>query len=160
MKSATSVRIVPFAPHHASAFKQLNYAWIERYFAVEAADTKVLEHPETEILAAGGQILMAEAEGDVIGTCALLRADTTTMELAKMAVAEPWQGHGVGRALGEAIVAAARASGARRVTLETNRKLGPALALYRKLGFRQIEIEDSEYTRCDVQMALTLDSAT
>ena len=33
-----SVAIVPYAPHHAAAFRDLNLAWIERHFVVEATD--------------------------------------------------------------------------------------------------------------------------
>ena len=40
------MRIVPFSPELASAFAALNREWIERLFALEEADLKVLENPE------------------------------------------------------------------------------------------------------------------
>ena len=45
------------------------------------------------------------------------------------------RGQGVGRALAEAALAAARAAGYRAVALETRDHVGAARALYRRLGF-------------------------
>ncbi|MEL7538547.1 MAG: GNAT family N-acetyltransferase [Pseudomonadota bacterium] len=153
---ASTPRIVAFEARHAAAFKALNYRWIRRYFEIEPSDAATLEHPDEKIIARGGRILMAELDGHSIGTCALLRVDETTVELAKMAVDDAAQGRGVGRALGNAAVAAARAMGATRLVLDSNRKLTPALALYRSLGFVEVPGSRSPYARCDIQMALDL----
>ena len=46
----------------------------------------------------------------------------------------------------------------RRVYIETNSKLGPALKLYRDAGFQPlIETIPSPYARADVQLELLLD---
>jgi GNAT superfamily N-acetyltransferase len=76
-----------------------------------------------------------------------------------MAVTESSQGAGVGRRLLEAAIAEARAAGARRLYLETNRKLGPAIRLYESMGFRHLPPErvvPSPYVRSDVSMELIL----
>ncbi|MEM1261127.1 MAG: GNAT family N-acetyltransferase [Pseudomonadota bacterium] len=152
----TTVTIVDFDAKHRRAFSALNYEWIEKYFTVEAADRTVLDDPETNILAPGGRILIAEIDHKTVGTCALLRKDSATLELAKMAVAELHQGAGVGRALGEAAVKSAREMRASRIVLESNRRLDAALGLYRSLGFAEIAAEASDYTRCDIHMELRL----
>ena len=150
------VCIVDYEPRHRDAFRELNLEWIERWFTVEDADRRALEDPEASILSPGGHILMAEREGDVIGCCALVRESDDTFELAKMAVSPAAQGHGVGRALGEAAIERARRAGGRRVELLTNSGLAPALRLYLKLGFVQVPVGDTEYARADVRMVLDL----
>ena len=99
---------------------------------------------------------MAELKDEVVGTCALMREDEGIFELAKMTVAESVRGLGVGRALGEAAIAHARAIGARRVELYTNSSLAPAISLYHALGFVDIPVGDSDFVRANVRMVLDL----
>ena len=73
-----------------------------------------------------------------------------------MAVAPAAKGHGIGRRLGEAVIARARELGAARVYLESNTVLEPALRLYRSLDFQAVESQPTPYARCNVQMLLTL----
>lgn len=167
--AGSDVRIVPYAPgraaHHA-AYRALNLAWIERHFAVEDRDRRELDDPEGQILAHGGHILMAEefvpddddnpGGGRVLGTCALLAEPDGNYELAKMAVDAAARGRGVGRALGEAAVALARACGARRVDLLSNTVLGPAIGLYRALGFVEVPLPATDYARANIKMVLDL----
>jgi GNAT superfamily N-acetyltransferase len=164
--TSAAVRIVPFDParpdHHA-AFRDLNLAWIEAHFTLEARDRHELDDPQGHILAAGGQIFMAEVDGgagpgagEVLGTCALLAEPDGACELAKMAVSETARGRGVGRALGEAAVAAARALGAPRIDLLSNTVLAPAIALYRALGFVEVPLPPSDYARANIKMVLAL----
>lgn len=146
--------ILPYIPAHRLVFRDLNRAWIERYFTLESHDLEMLNDPEGYILAGGGRILMADLDGQIVGTVALIREAPDRYELAKMAVADAAQGRGVGRALGEAAVAQARALGARRLVLESNRRLAPALALYRSLGFAEVPLADTPYARADIRMEM------
>jgi GNAT superfamily N-acetyltransferase len=156
-----AARIVAYDParaEHRAAFRDLNIAWIERHFVVEPRDRHELDDPEGHILAIGGRIFVAEsADGaTVLGTCALLPMADGAWELAKMAVHDGARGRGIGRALGEAAIAAARARGSPRVELLSNRRLAPALALYRALGFVEAPMHPSEYARADIRMTLAL----
>ena len=149
--------IVDFEPRHAEAWRTLNEAWIRRWFAIEAKDREVLDDPHGAILAKGGRIFMAEdAEGQAVGCAALLALPDGGYEVAKMTVAEGLRGSGLGKRLMQACVDAGRAAGAPRLYLETNSRLGPALALYRSFGFRDLEPTPTPYARCDVQMELAL----
>jgi GNAT superfamily N-acetyltransferase len=150
------LRIVPYRAEHAEAFRDLNLAWIRKYFTVEPRDSRDLGDPETYILTPGGYIFMAELNGDAVGTCALMREHEGVFELAKMTVAESVRGLGVGRALGEAAIAHARAIRARRVELFTNSSLTPAIALYHALGFVDVPVGDTEFVRANVRMVLDL----
>jgi GNAT superfamily N-acetyltransferase len=58
--------------------------------------------------------------------------------MKRMFVYPDQQGRGVGRALAEAIVRDARAIGYRRMLLDTSFRQAEALALYRRIGFRDI----------------------
>ncbi|RYY25293.1 MAG: MarR family transcriptional regulator, partial [Chitinophagaceae bacterium] len=49
-----------------------------------------------------------------------------------------------------------RELGARKVYLESNTKLEPAINLYYKLGFKKIAGAPSPYERCNIQMELEL----
>ncbi len=150
------VVIVPYRFEHKAAFRDINLAWIEAHFAVEPEDRHQLDHPQ-HILDAGGAIFIALMDGEPVGTTALVRTETGAFELAKMAVSPTTQGHGVGRRLGEAAIAEARRRRAKEIYLESNRKLEAAIALYRKLGFVEVDRGASPYARCDIQMALALD---
>lgn len=154
---AAQVRLLDYEPRYQAEFKQLNAEWIERYFQLEEADLKALDHPEEYILQRGGHILLAEYQGQIVGTCALIKMAADGYELAKMAVAPAAQGLRIGLRLGEAAIAKARALGAGRLYLESNTKLGPALSLYHKLGFRKtVAGAPSPYARCNIQMELLL----
>lgn len=150
------LRIVPYRADHATAFRDLNLAWISKYFVVEERDERDLSDPDTRIIAPGGHILIAELGDEVVGTCALVREDEGVYELAKMTVSESARGLGVGRALGEAAIAHARAVGARRIELLTNSALAPAISLYHSLGFVDVPVGTSEFVRADVRMVLDL----
>jgi putative acetyltransferase len=149
-----------FEPGDADSFRELNEEWITRYFRMEAKDAEALADPQSSILASGGRILFAAIDGRCIGCCALLRRRGDEFEVAKMAVASESQGKGVGRKLLMAVVEAARSAGARRLYLETNRILAPAIRLYESIGFRHLppdRIKASPYVRADVFMELILD---
>jgi putative acetyltransferase len=149
--------IVPFRPDLAPAFTRLNRAWIERLFALEDADRKVLHDPATAIILPGGQIFFA-LDGEMpVGTAAAVRISRHRYELAKMAVEPSHQGHGIGRLLGEAVIRFARTAGAHYIFLLTNSRLSGAIRLYERLGFVHYPMPPStEYSRADVYMELDL----
>lgn len=153
---SSPLHIVDYLPEHQRAFAALNYAWIERYFTIEAADRAVLDHPQEHILNPGGAILIGTCEGQVVATCALIPLPDQVVEIAKMAVSDAHQGKQFGWQLGQAAIARAREMGAHSVWLESNTILRPAIALYHKLGFREVPQQDSEYQRSNIQMTLDL----
>ena len=150
------IKIIDYLPGHKIFFKQLNYIWIKKYFTVEKEDLKLLENPEEYIIKPGGAILMAERDGNIIGTCGLLRINDGTFELVKMAVDEKERGKRIGYLLGEAAIKKAKDLGADKIQLETNSSLIPAVNLYKKLGFTEVPLNNSEYKRCDLKMILDL----
>ncbi|TDX01940.1 DNA-binding MarR family transcriptional regulator [Dinghuibacter silviterrae] len=79
-----------------------------------------------------------------------------THELAKMAVSPEAQGLGIGWLLGQAAIERARTLHLRRIYLESNTLLKPAISLYYKLGFQRIVGQPSPYERANIQMELVL----
>ncbi len=156
MTTVSEVTIVPYQPKYAADYKKLNIAWIEKYFVVEAHDIEQLDDPETYIISKGGHILFAKFEGKIVGTCALIKNADDEYELAKMAVAEEMRGKQIGKLLGQAAIEQARAAGAKRVWLESNRILTTALNLYTRLGFAEIPVTSTPYARADIRMEIWL----
>jgi GNAT superfamily N-acetyltransferase len=155
VSGAVAIRL--FQPGDEAAFHDINIAWIERFFVVEKKDRDTLEHPREAILDKGGAILMAVDGETAIGCVALIAMDEGGFELAKMGVSLDAQGKGAGRRLIQAAIAHARSCGARRLYLETNSALKPALKLYADAGFQHVKGPPSPYARADVQMELLLD---
>lgn len=152
------VRIVEYKPEYAGYFKDLNIEWLEKYFHVEEYDNKVLGNPEKHILNKGGDILFAEFEGEIVGTCALLKYNDDDYELTKMAITEKAQGNQAGKKLGLAIIERAKELKVKKLVLESNKILKPALNLYERLGFKYAykDFSTSAYQRANVYMEMII----
>jgi GNAT superfamily N-acetyltransferase len=156
----SGITVVPFRPGLADDFRRLNLDWIERLFAIEEPDRKVLENPEQAIVAKGGMIFFALDVESVVGTVAIIRFSDVRYELAKMAVATGHQRRGIGELLGRACKDWARENGAQTVFLETNSRLANAIRLYERLGFRHaVDPHPSDYARADVYMELPIEQS-
>ena len=163
--TSDSWKIRPFAPADAPAFAALNRRWIEEMFGMEEKDVRQLEHPKDSILDPGGYIAVADANGWIMGTGAILPAANAPqdgrkwMEVVKMATDVATQGRGIGSAVLTQLLDFAREQGADAVWLETNAQLEAATALYEKFGFKKLvdeEIWPTPYDRCNWQMVLEL----
>lgn len=155
----SEVEIVEFQPRYKKAFYELNRKWIERYWALEPHDIEVLENPEKHIIEKGGHIFVALYNGFPVGVCALCpmpKESAYDFELAKLAVNDSIQRKGIGHRLCDAIINKARESGGKLLFLESNTRLKPAIALYRKLGFKELLEYHPAYARGDIQMELSL----
>jgi len=155
----SDIHIRRFQLEDARAFRELNEAWIAKYFVIEDADRAALGDPSGYILQRGGHIFIAVMDGRAIGTCALIFTRQGAFEVAKMAVAEEHRGMGIGRQLLEHAVAEAKGLGAKSLSLETNTKLENAIHLYESTGFRHLppeRVAPSPYARANVFMEMEL----
>jgi putative acetyltransferase len=158
---APDVEIRLFRSEDSLAFRLLNEAWITKYFSLEEEDHVVLGDPDNRILKPGGHIFMAMADNKCIGCCALILLGPGLFEVAKMAVAEEYQGRGIGRKMLEYTIAQAKALGARSLFLGSNTRLREAIHLYESAGFRHLppeRVPPSPYERANVFMELHLES--
>lgn len=158
IRESKDVKIVEYKPEYQEAFKALNVEWISTYFEMEEADYKALDNPEEYILNKGGKILVALYENEPVGVCALIKMDNPDydFEMAKMAVSPKAQGKNIGWLLGRAIAAKAKELGAKKIYLESNTILKPAINLYYKLGFEKVFGLETPYKRCNIQMELKI----
>ncbi len=151
------VDIIAYDAQYAKDFATLNYEWLEKYFYIEDYDRKVLDHPEQYIMEPGGQILFARVGNAIVGTVALIKRGPGEYELSKMAVTETYKGLRIGQKLMYACIDYAGQHGVQRLFLDSNRKLTPALSLYKKVGFKEIPHPgDTPYERSDIRMELWL----
>ena len=73
-----------------------------------------------------------------------------------MAVSPKAQGKNIGWLPGAAMIEKARSPGARKIYLERNTILKPAINLYYKLGFQKVIGHPTPYERYNIQMELNL----
>ena len=143
------VQIIDYEPQYRQEFAEMNIEWISQYFTIEPHDLEQLENPEDYILSKGGRIFFARYGDEIIGTVALIKVSETVYEMAKMAVKPTFQGLGAGEKLGRHLIEAAKKAGCTRLFLESNRQLTPALQLYKKLGFTEVPIGETLYSRAN-----------
>ena len=152
MNPENQVQIIPFTDDLKEAIKTLNEEWLLRYFKIEPKDEKVLSNPQKYILDPGGMIFYAKYNGRIVGTVSLIKINETDYELSKMAVTDGVQGLGIGKKLLDHCVLVAREQKMRKLILYSNRKLIPAIHLYEKYGFVEVDLEGGVYERADIKM--------
>ena len=92
---------------------------------------------DRELAALPGPYRLFLAE-DAAGCVAVRLLDPRTAEMKRLYVRAAHRGKGLGRALAEAAIGAARDAGCARIVLDTLPKMHEAQALYRALDFRPI----------------------
>lgn len=86
-----------------------------------------------------GRLLLAYSDGALAGCIALHPLSEDIGEMKRLYVRPAFRGQGLGRILAERILAEARAIGYERTRLDTVEPvMQAAVAMYRRLGFREI----------------------
>jgi GNAT superfamily N-acetyltransferase len=149
------ISIVEYKPEYQARFKEINEQWITRNFVMEEEDVVTLEDPYGHVLKNGGKIYIALYRGYPVGTCAYINMGDNAYEMIKMAVDENYRGLKIGLAIGEYSVQQIKETGARKIILFSNTE-GSAVAiqLYRKLGFTEVALGNSEFQRANIRMEL------
>lgn len=151
------MKIIPYHKEYAPVFKSLNIEWLETYFYVEPYDLEVLSHPDEYIINKGGHIFFSIEGNTILGTVALMPVKPRVFELTKMAVLPKTRGQGIGQKLMDHCIQFAKNNQAEKLILYSNTKLENAIYIYRKWGFKEIELESaSNYERADIKMELVI----
>ena len=103
--------------------------------SVDAPDCFVGFERELDALPGDYRLFLADHDG---GCVALRFLGVETAEMKRLYVRDAHRGKGLGRALAEAAIRAAREAGCTRIVLDTLPKMRAAQALYRSFGFREI----------------------
>jgi putative acetyltransferase len=86
-----------------------------------------------------GRLLLAEFEGQLAGCAALHPLEPGICEMKRLYLRPNFRGKSLGRALADRIIAEARQIGYQRMRLDTVEPvMKDAVAMYRKIGFREI----------------------
>lgn len=104
----------------------------------------------------GALLLARDPAGAPLGCIALRPLDGETCEMKRLFLLPEARGMGLGRALAEAIITAARDRGYRELRLDTLPSMTSAIALYEGLGFERIEPYYAPTPPGTVFMALAL----
>jgi mannose-6-phosphate isomerase-like protein (cupin superfamily)/N-acetylglutamate synthase-like GNAT family acetyltransferase len=150
------VDIIPYTEELKEHVKLLNVEWLEKYFRVEEIDVIQLSNPTEEIINKAGFIYYARHNNVIVGTVSLLYVEEGRYELAKMAVTDMAQGLGVGNMLMQHCFNECKRLNIQSLVLYSNRSLRPAIHLYHKYGFSEIELETGHYDRANIKMEKVL----
>ncbi len=153
------ITITDYRPEHQPYFEKFNRQWIEELFVMEPVDEWVLTNPDKAILEPGGAILMGVYEGVPAGTVGLRKFDEHTFEFTKMAVDIKYRRKGIAEAVSYASFLKAKALGATKIILYSNKLNAGAVKLYEKIGFQHVEVENDVYKRANVKMVIDIDTA-
>lgn len=150
------IEIIKFSDEYSKYFTDLNMAWLQKYFVVEPIDHEILFNPKKYILDQGGFIFFAKVNKQIVGTFALIRINKTVYELAKMAVEERFQGKKIGNKLLEFCIEEGKRLKADKIILFSNKQLEPAIHLYKKFGFKEVPLGNTEYQRANIKMEVNI----
>ncbi len=134
-----SIEIVPARPDADAApslLAALGADLVERYGDEEGEQVAPLD-PDA-LAPPWGAFLVARLDGDVVGCGGLRHLVPGVGELLRIYVVPGARGHGVGRAILQALEDAARELRYRSVRLETGLRQPEAIGLYEGAGFHQI----------------------
>lgn len=96
---------------------------------------------------AKGECFIAENEEQTIGVYVLLPTRPQTVEIVNVAVAEDYQGKGIGKLLVSHAIRIAKTQGYKTIEIGTGNSSIGQLALYQKCGFRIVSVDHNYFIK-------------
>jgi ribosomal protein S18 acetylase RimI-like enzyme len=132
-------------------------AWLGFSLCFQNFDKELAELPG-DYAPPDGRLLLAMENDQVAGCVALRKIGDGIGEMKRLYVRPEFRGKGLGRTLTETIIQAARDLGYQRLRLDTlPGRMDQAIAMYRSLGFKDIERYYNNPYEAAAFMELTLD---
>lgn len=116
----------------------------ERFETLDPALNHDLEDIWFYYVSNGSCFVVAEDDGQIIGTGGLIAEGDSEGRLVRISVAADRRRQGIGRAISEHLIAIARSLGFLRLRVETNDNWKSAINLYLQLGFVETDRRDGE----------------
>ena len=150
------MEFVQFHERYRQAFIDFNIDWIVSIFSsLEEHDKETFEEFDEE-LDNGAMIFFAAEDGVPLACCMSVPAKgERTWEICKSASNKNIPHPGAGSLVFKASMDWSLEHGARRLFILSNSALKPALHIYEKNGFREIELSDYGYARGDIAFEYT-----
>lgn len=124
--------------HARQLFREYE-AWLEIDLCFQNFERELANLPG-EYAPPAGRLLLAVANGQIAGCVALRKIGDGVCEMKRLFVRSEFRGKGLGHQLVDAIIRAGREIGYDRMRLDTlPPKMNDAIAIYRSLGFKEIE---------------------
>ena len=151
MEERLPVEIIDFEERYKPALEDISLPWLLEYDLLEPVDLEMLAEPH-RFVADGGRVLLARCGEEIVGMVMVELQGEGQCELLKLGVREAYRDRGVGNALMEAALQAARDAGQKRVVLTSNPKLKAALRRDEKCGFEYTTYSDKWFQLSDIRM--------
>lgn len=137
------VAVTDPAHPHARRCLEAYFAELNTRFETGFDDKKGISASGDELRLPAGLLLVATLHDEPVGCGALKLGEHA--QIKRMWVADDVRGLGIGRRLLAELEDQARAHGARKVRLETNKALPEAIGMYRAAGYREVAPFNDEY---------------
>lgn len=130
------MRVRPFAPNDQAAARQLIIEGLGGHFGfIDHRLNQDLNDIQRNYVDAGAIFVVAEEEGEIIGTGALVAEGERTSRMVRVSVSDQHRRKGIGKAIVTYLIMRATYRGDELLLVETNHDWVDAVGLYRSLGF-------------------------
>ena len=147
--------IIDYEPRYKQALMDISLPWLEGNDILEDADIEQLEHPE-RVLDGGGRIFLARVGEEIVGMMMLELFHNGVAEPFKFGVKEAYRNRGIGKALMQTTIDAARALGVHTLVLTSHHSLKAALHVYESFGFRYEHHDNVAFALSDIEMKMEI----
>ncbi|MEI2610956.1 MAG: GNAT family N-acetyltransferase [Candidatus Promineifilaceae bacterium] len=146
----SSLTIRSFTPEDQIPARRLILAGLGQHFGwIDENRNPDLNNIQQQYLDQGNLFIVAEKDGIIVGTGALIHEAPGVSRMVRISVSQLHQRQGIGRQLVKYLMQQAWAQGDERLVIETNLDWWDAIGLYENLGF-------SEYSRDEESIHLHL----
>ena len=151
MDGTVPVEIIDYEERYKQDLEDISLPWLLEYDLLEPVDLEMLADPH-RFIAGGRRVLLARCGREFVGMVMLELHGDGVCEALKFGVKEEYRERGIGTALMEAVIQAARDAGQKTIVITSNHKLKAALRIYEKLGFEYVTYSDKWFQLSDIRM--------